>query len=45
MGHDKKVEAGRLRFVLMKKLGQAYVDADVPTDVLSRVLSAPDAHV
>jgi len=38
MGHDKKVESGRLRFVLLKSLGQAYVDADVPRTVLEDVL-------
>ena len=38
MGHDKKVEGGRLRFVLLKALGQAYVDAEVPPGVLEDVL-------
>jgi 3-dehydroquinate synthase len=38
MGHDKKVESGRLRFVLLKSLGKAYVDADVPRAVLEEVL-------
>lgn len=38
MGHDKKVEGGRLRFVLLKALGHAYVDADVPRTVLEDVL-------
>ena len=41
MGHDKKVEGGKMRFVLLKKLGEAVITADVPTDVLTRVLSAP----
>ena len=40
MGHDKKVESGRLRFVLLKKLGEAVVTGDVPTDVLTGVLAA-----
>ncbi|MFO1321082.1 MAG: 3-dehydroquinate synthase [Burkholderiales bacterium] len=44
MGHDKKVEAGRLRFVLMRSLGAAYVDAAVPFDVLRRVLDRPVPH-
>jgi 3-dehydroquinate synthase len=39
MGHDKKVEGGRLRFVLLKALGQAYVDAAVPRPVLEEVLA------
>jgi 3-dehydroquinate synthase len=41
MGHDKKVEGGKMRFVLLKKLGEAVITADVPTDVLTGVLSAP----
>ena len=41
MGHDKKVEAGRMRFVLLKKLGQAVVTAEVPEDVLTGVLKTP----
>ena len=41
MGHDKKVEGGKLRFVLLKKLGEAVITGDVPADVLNRVLTAP----
>ncbi|MHB1074490.1 3-dehydroquinate synthase [Thiobacillus sp.] len=41
MGHDKKVEGGKMRFVLLKKLGEAVITADVPTDVLTDVLTAP----
>jgi 3-dehydroquinate synthase len=41
MGHDKKVEGGKLRFVLLKKLGEAVITGDVPTDVLTGVLTAP----
>jgi 3-dehydroquinate synthase len=41
MGHDKKVEGGRLRFVLLKKLGEAVITADVPIDVLTGVLTKP----
>jgi 3-dehydroquinate synthase len=41
MGHDKKVESGKLRFVLLKKLGEAVITADVPNDVLTGVLTAP----
>jgi 3-dehydroquinate synthase len=41
MGHDKKVEEGRLRFVLLEKLGRAYLDRDVPTGVLRAVLTHP----
>ena len=41
MGHDKKVEAGKMRFVLLKKLGEAVITGDVPADVLTGVLTAP----
>ncbi|MBK8016376.1 MAG: 3-dehydroquinate synthase [Betaproteobacteria bacterium] len=44
MGHDKKVEGGKLRFVLLRALGDAYVDGSVPPDVLARVLSARAAN-
>ncbi len=39
MGHDKKVEGGKMRFVLLKKLGEAVITADVPADVLTGVLT------
>ena len=41
MGHDKKVEGGKMRFVLLKKLGEAVITGDVPADVLAGVLTAP----
>ncbi len=41
MGHDKKVEGGKMRFVLLKKLGEAVIAGDVPADVLTGVLTAP----
>ena len=41
MGHDKKVESGKLRFVLLKKLGEAVITGDVSRDVLSDVLATP----
>lgn len=41
MGHDKKVEGGKMRFVLLKKMGEAVITADVPADVLTAVLTAP----
>jgi 3-dehydroquinate synthase len=41
MGHDKKVEGGKMRFVLLKTLGEAVITGDVPADVLTGVLTAP----
>ena len=38
MGQDKKVIAGRLRFILSRGIGQAFVADDVPADVLRGVL-------
>lgn len=40
MGADKKVENGQLRFVLLKRLGQAEVTADVPAAMLTQTLAA-----
>jgi 3-dehydroquinate synthase len=39
MGVDKKVEAGKMRFVLFKKLAEAYVTGDVPADLLRQTLT------
>jgi 3-dehydroquinate synthase len=44
MGHDKKVEAGRLRFVLLKRIGEAFVSPDVPRAALDEVLGSPSMH-
>ena len=38
MGHDKKVEEGQLRFVLLRQLGQAVIEKGVPLEVLQQVL-------
>jgi 3-dehydroquinate synthetase len=40
MAHDKKVSEGRLTFVLLKGLGQAFVTRDVPVAALKDVLMA-----
>lgn len=40
MGHDKKVEGGKIRFVLLKKIGEAFVSAAVPGNVLTAVLDS-----
>src|SRR6185436_6400201 len=41
MGHDKKVQGGRMRFILAKRLGEAFISYDVPREALDEVL----AHV
>ncbi len=38
MGQDKKVVGGRLRFVLTRGIGAAFVAEDVPTDAVRAVL-------
>ncbi len=43
MGHDKKVEDGRLRFVLLKRIGDAFVSDSVASAALADVLG-PAAH-
>ena len=40
MGLDKKVEEGRIRFVLLRAIGRAEVTAEVPADVLEQGLLA-----
>ena len=44
MGHDKKVEGGRIRFVLLKRIGEALVSAEVPRAALAEVLGPAQAH-
>ena len=39
MGVDKKVEAGKMRFVLFRKVGKCYVTADAPVDLLRQTLA------
>jgi 3-dehydroquinate synthase len=39
MGHDKKVQAGAIRFVLLRGLGDAFVTAEVPPAQLHGVLA------
>ena len=38
MGVDKKVEAGKMRFVLFRKVGECYVTADAPAGSLRETL-------
>ncbi len=40
MGHDKKVKDGKLTFILLHGLGQAFVTSDVPLEAVKDVLSA-----
>jgi 3-dehydroquinate synthase len=40
MGHDKKVEGGRLRFVLLRRIGEAFVSDSVAPEALADVLGA-----
>jgi 3-dehydroquinate synthase len=39
MGHDKKVEAGKIRYVLLKKIGEAVITADLPRADLDATLT------
>jgi 3-dehydroquinate synthase len=40
MGLDKKVEGGKIRFVLLRQVGKAAVYGDVPPDLLRQTLEA-----
>ncbi|MBU6377168.1 MAG: 3-dehydroquinate synthase [Gammaproteobacteria bacterium] len=40
MGLDKKVKAGRVRLVLMRRIGEAFVSADYADDALAATLEA-----
>jgi 3-dehydroquinate synthase len=40
MGHDKKVQRGKLRLILMKGIGKAFITADFPHDALVDVLAS-----
>ena len=40
MAHDKKVKDGRIRFVLVKGIGEAFVAGDVPMEAVREVLGA-----
>lgn len=39
MGHDKKVEQGRVRLILLKRVGEAFVTAEFSHDLLVEVLT------
>jgi 3-dehydroquinate synthase len=40
MGHDKKVVAGTLRLVLLKRLGEAVTSGDTPADLIRATITA-----
>ena len=44
MGLDKKVEGGKMRFVLLKAIGHAVVSADAPEELLRQTLIACTKH-
>ena len=39
MGQDKKVIAGKLRFIMARDIGDAFVTADVPEDTVLDILT------
>lgn len=44
MGHDKKVEDGRLRLILLESLGKAYVTSEFEMGDLREILAGAAAH-
>ena len=38
MGQDKKVLDGKLRFILARGIGEAFITSDVPPDAVRSVL-------
>jgi 3-dehydroquinate synthase len=44
MAHDKKVEGGLLRFVLLRQLGEAFVTAEVPAAAVEDTLAQRAAY-
>ncbi|MDP1897106.1 MAG: 3-dehydroquinate synthase, partial [Sulfurimicrobium sp.] len=39
MGLDKKVESGKIRFILLKRIGEAFVTGDIPPEHLKGALT------
>jgi 3-dehydroquinate synthase len=39
MGLDKKVEGGKIRFILLKRIGEAFVTGDIPPEHLKNTLT------
>lgn len=44
MGHDKKAEGGKLKFILVRGIGDAFVTGDVPEDIVREVLKDSLGH-
>jgi 3-dehydroquinate synthase len=44
MGHDKKVEGGKIRFILLHRIGDAFISAAVPAEALTIVLGGEGVH-
>ena len=44
MAHDKKAQGGLLRFVLLRRLGEAFVTAEVPVAAVEATLAQRAAH-
>jgi len=46
MSHDKKVDAGKIRFILLRSIGEAMITDHIPSSVLASVLGEEgvDAH-
>ncbi len=40
MAHDKKARAGKLTFVLVRGIGQAFATTDVPEEAVRAILAA-----
>ena len=45
MAHDKKVTDGKLTFILLRGLGQAFVTRDVPLDAVKNRPDAPEKRL
>jgi 3-dehydroquinate synthase len=44
MGIDKKVESGKIRFILLRAIGSAFLTAEVPAAALNTALTASVTH-
>jgi 3-dehydroquinate synthase len=44
MGLDKKTQGGRLRLILLRRIGEAFICGDAPDPLLREVLSRPVVH-